>query len=294
MDNFLLLSYNIKVNNIKKISDEEYHIDNIFYFLTLNRPIGDIFIINNILSKTKSKYHTIISNMYHNIVTKYDNKDFILIRVNTQKYEELDILDMLYNNIYIDLAYDALDRTNYSKLWESKIDYLEYQISELGKNHKLILESFSYFVGLGENAIEYFNCLKISDIPKVLSQRRVYSPNYNLNYYNPLNLIIDYRIRDIAEYIKSSFFSGVNLIDEIDDMLNKGILSDLECNLLFDRLLYPSNYFDAIYMVLEHGMSENILLKYINHVNDYEEYLNDIYKLIYKKTPLLKIDWLIK
>ncbi len=38
-----------------------------------------------------------------------------------------------------------------------QVDYFEYQIRELGKDKKVILDSFSYYIGLGENAISYVN-----------------------------------------------------------------------------------------------------------------------------------------
>ena len=44
---------------------------------------------------------------------------------------------------------------NWDYLWSTKIDYLEYQINQSGKKYPLIVESFSYFVGLTENAISY-------------------------------------------------------------------------------------------------------------------------------------------
>ena len=53
----------------------------------------------------------------------------------------------------------SLYQNDWGNLWSSKVDYLEYQMSELGKNFPTLLNSFSYYVGLAENAISYVNSL---------------------------------------------------------------------------------------------------------------------------------------
>ena len=40
----------------------------------------------------------------------------------------------------------------------------------------------------------------------VLSHRRVFYPNYKLNYLNPLSFVFDLEVRDVAEYLKAMFF----------------------------------------------------------------------------------------
>ena len=185
-------------------------------------------------------------------------------------------------------------RNNWWYLWSQKIDYLEYQISELGKNHTIAIKSFSYYVGLAENAIAYFNLLKVENTKLFLSQKRINSPNLSLNFYNPLNLIVDYRVRDIGEYIKSSFFNNYNVENEIDWLINRNLLNPIEYNLLFVRLLYPSYYFDALTGVIEKNINDDILLTYIEKAKDYELFLTKIYEKISKKCNLLKIEWLIK
>lgn len=298
MKNLLLFNYNIEVSDLKEEKDGNYSFYNDYdkyYFINFQGVKKDIELIYKMLMSMINKFHYIILNKFNNIFTEYEKRDYILIKVNGPENIEVDMLDILRDNITIkEGEYSPLLRTNWGNLWENKVDYLEYQVSELGKNHKIVTKSFSYYVGLAENAIEYFNMLKIESVPLSISRKRIKFPNTIGDYYNPLNIIIDYRVRDIASYIKSLFFECQDTNNEINILLEKNLLSPLEYNLLFVRLLYPDYYFDDFQRVVEKSESDDILLKYIVLVDDYEQFLRNLYTKLSKKCSLLKIDWLLK
>ena len=298
MKNTLLYNYSLDIDEINRITDGIYtfYIDyNKFYFVRLNRVKDDITAIYEITSKLLNKFHYIIKNNFNSLWTDYEKESYVLLKINGPENDEILLHDLINEEVILnEVTNKLLDRTNWGVLWSEKVDYLEYQISELGKKHKIATRSFSYYVGLAENAIQYFNLLKIDNVPKTLSRKRIKSPNLSLNFYNPLNLVIDYRVRDISEYIKSSFFEGNDLTEEIKNLVNKGILSPLEYNLLFARLLYPSYYFDDLTRVIEKNEDDEILLKYIDRIFDYEAFLKAIFTTFSKKSTLIKIDWLIK
>ena len=55
-----------------------------------------------------------------------------------------------------------------------------------------------------ENAIAYFNSITLDDNYRyVLSHKTIKYDDSVEVLYNPLNIIFDYRVRDIAEYIKN-------------------------------------------------------------------------------------------
>ena len=58
-------------------------------------------------------------------------------------------------------------------MWVQKNDYLEYQTSMLGLKYPLIRESFSYYIGLAETAIEIVNSLEKTSVSLVYSHRRL-------------------------------------------------------------------------------------------------------------------------
>src|SRR5699024_9169729 len=139
-----------------------------------------------------------------------------------------------------------LYRNNWENLWMQKVDYFEYQIRELGLDKQVIKNSFSYYIGLAENAISYVHNVKLkypSQGTIVLSHRRIFYPNYKLNYLNPLSFIFDLEVRDIAEYLKAMFFSEDDeseVLEELKSFLKIKRLTIYEYNMLYARLLYPS------------------------------------------------------
>lgn len=293
MKDTLLREY--KINAEVKEYNEFFGIFYIDYqkyiFLKVDRPDKDIEYIYNVTNN--SKYHSIIKNVSGNLLTYYNKKNFVLLKLNHPEHDEILLTDILKFQINTTVTNKNLDRTSWSSLWEVKNDYLEYQISELGKNHKSAIKSFSYYIGLSENACFYFN-----NIPKdkilAFTQKRVFYPNTALNFLNPLNLVIDYRVRDLAEYIKNVFWNREDATSLLKRLISLNILSENEYKLLYARLLYPSNYFDALTEVLEKKKEDDYLLVYIERAEEYRIFLRDSYHLLRQVTPLLEIDWIIK
>ena len=295
MKNLLMYNYNITIDSYQDVDDAIcFYIDyDKYYFLKLNRVAKDIEEINEILNNYINPYHFIIKNKFGGIVTTDENKNYCLMKIKGPENDEIGLKEIIYNQIKVNVN-SILRRDNWGLLWSEKVDYLEYQISELGSNHPIVLSSFSYYVGLAENAIEYFNMINASNENPVLSQKRIKYPNISKNYFNPLNMVIDYRTRDISEYLKSCFFEGVSPLKELNEIVDKNILTKDEYNLLYARLLYPSYYFDELSQILEKNKKEDSLLKYIDKVNKYEAFLKEVYYLFSKKYEMIKVEWLIK
>lgn len=296
MKNILNYYYNLDVDNIKLLNKNLscFYIDySEFYFVKYQRPINDLIDIYTLINTQKNKYHIIIKNRYGNIYTNYNKENYVLLKVNSAPHEEVDLLSIIKNNRIVQNI-GSLNRSNWSDLWSEKIDYIEYQIIERGKDYKIIDETIDYYIGMAENAISYFNNIEKKNNNLYISSKRILFPNINLNYYNPLNIILDFKVRDVAEYIKSYFFSGYNIKNDLLNIINSNSLDEKDYNLLFIRLLYPSYYFDLIEKILDESYDEDMVLKYVNLANDYEDFLIWFYHLVSKKYKLIKIDWLIK
>ena len=113
--------------------------------------------------------------------------------------------------------------------------------------------------------------------------------------YNPLNIIYDYRVRDIAEYIKNSFWAdNHNIYNELNNYLYKSNLSLNEVKLLISRVLFPSFYFDLYEDIFNYNKDEKILNNIISRIDEYEEYLNSIIIYFKRFYPIDEIEWLKK
>ena len=275
-----------------------------FYFVFFNRTkeeLNDLIKISSELKQKGIKTHDFIYNREGQIITKVREKNYVLLKLNCRENELIDFNSLcdFSKKLIINNKNSKLYRNSWGKLWSDKIDYFEFQIREIGKEKNIVLDSFSYYIGLAENAISYVN--KINNVFKndkdaliTLSHRRIFNPNITLNYYNPLSFIFDLQIRDIAEYIKVGFFNNENSMLDLKTYLKITRLSPYEYHMLYARLLYPSYYFDIYESVMNNKTDENNLLKIIKKVDNYEMFLNNAYNEISKYTNLEHIDWILK
>lgn len=276
-------NYTFKVKNNNYILKEyNNNLDNINDIYTLNKYINNYYPIDKI-----------ILNKYNAPLTKVNNTYYILIKANERKELKLSIISNLSNIKLPEIK--SLERNNWEVLWSNMIDYYESQIGQNEKKYPLIRESFDYFIGLGENAISYLVNTK-KEVQKETNDNKVLSHNslYN-SLYDPLNIIIDHKSRDVAEYIKISFFkNNKNIFKELDEYFFYNRYSLYGIRVLYARIIYPSFYFKLYDEIFREKKEEKELNKIINRINEYEIYLKDIYLYLNKYYNIPNIEWLKK
>lgn len=276
-------NYTFKVKNNNYILKEyNNNLDNINDIYTLNKYINNYYPIDKI-----------ILNKYNAPLTKVNNTYYILIKTNERKELKLSIISNLSNIKLPEIK--SLERNNWEILWSNMIDYYESQIGQNEKKYPLIRESFDYFIGLGENAISYLVNTK-KEVQKEINDNKVLSHNnlYN-SLYDPLNIIIDHKSRDVAEYIKISFFkNNKNIFKELDEYFFYNRYSLYGIRVLYARIIYPSFYFKLYDEIFREKKEEKELNKIINRINEYEIYLKDIYLYLNKYYNIPNIEWLKK
>lgn len=297
--------YNIDIDTLEE-KDGKYHFkyqNRDFFFVFFNRNLEELEDLLDCISEMQKKgidVHGILINKDNSILTKINEYNYILFSVNncSETYDIFDIIDM-NNKLTLNNYNSKLYRNNWENLWMQKVDYFEYQIRELGLDKQVIKNSFSYYIGLVENAISYVHNVKLkypSQGTIVLSHRRIFYPNYKLNYLNPLSFIFDLEVRDIAEYLKAMFFSDDDeseVLEELKSFLKIKRLTIYEYNMFYARLLYPSYYFDIYEEVMNKERSEEDLLKIISKNKNFEEFLKKAYLEITKYAILEKVEWII-
>ena len=274
-----------------------------FYFVPLKRSEQELVDLVKISGELKARgleCHDMILNKFGKLITNIYETNYILLKPIGDIYEENNIKNIinLNNRLILTPNKSNLYRNSWSKLWSDKIDYFEYQIHELGKDKELILDSFSYYIGLGENAISYVNNTntkyqKTSLDRITLSHRRIKYPNYKLNYLNPLSFIFDLEVRDIAEYIKSAFFEGENALSYLKEALKINRFTIYSLELLYARLIYPSYYFDIYENIMSNKEEEEKLIPIIEKADEYVDFLRDAYYEINKYAPIEGISWIL-
>ncbi len=297
--------YGLDIESIEEL-DGKYHfkIENQDYFFVFyNRGIEeleDIINVSNEMVKKGINVHKILINRNNSFLTKVGEYNYILFAVSNLN-EEYDIFDMvkISEKLVLNNNKSNLYRNNWGTLWSEKIDYFEYQVRELSIEKDVVKNSFSYYVGMAENAISYVNNTNMKyggDAYRiVLSHRRVFYPNYKLNYLNPLSFVFDLEVRDIAEYLKAMFFKkDISFcLDELSSYLKIRHLSLYEYQMLYARLLYPTYYFDVYESVMNKNGDEEQLVNIIKKCDSYEEFLKKAYLEISKYAKIDKIEWII-
>ena len=296
MNNFIEYFYGIKVQNV--IYNDKYYsfiYDGYVYRLYIYENDVDISFLYNINKQliNNTLMSQIILNKDNNVISSYNGISYILIKVfvNINKNISLEEISFISNSF----SKEKLN-INWGTLWSNKIDYLEDLINENGKKYPLIVDSFNYFVGMCENAIAYFNSIILDNNYKyVVSHKKIKFDDTVDSLYNPLNITFDYKVRDVAEYIKNSFFNkNYNIFNEILIYLNNNFLSFTEVKLLIARLLYPSFYFDMYEDILIDNKEEKIILNIISQLDDYEEYLDKIIVFFKNYYNIDEIEWIKK
>lgn len=246
----------------------------------------------NFIKQQKDDYMEIVSNRENQPITEIEKNKYVLMLIkNSQKNKDVDfdIIDSNYMN-------DNLT----SDLWIKKVDYYKEQISNFGYGKSELLCSFNYFSGLAENAIQLVLLAEKNNIngKKFITHKRIYYPNYYINYYDPTNLTIDYYVRDIAGYIKSYYFeSEFHDIKKIRGILKQNIRTENDLLITYARVLYPTYYFDIFedYIISENIENEAIKQK-VNKIviksKEYLQYIRDVFKEYLDYNVIPKIEWL--
>lgn len=200
--------------------------------------------------------HSFIYNKDNNIYSD----GYVLFKLNVF-VEDVSLADIeKFNNcrgIYLD--YVKMD-----DFWFKKIDYLEYQLIELS-NNKLINTSFDYFVGLAELLLSFYKDNYVFYENDLCLSHKELNNLSSLEFYNPLNLSIDYKYKDIISFIRYT-----NNYQLLNDYLNK--IDSNEKIYFFVRMCFPFKYFECLNECLLMN-NEVCLLNIIERIDDYEKYL---------------------
>ncbi len=303
MKNNIMYYYNLRIDNITQNNNNYYFtINNDNYCFTIyTRDIKEsdaIYKLNKYMLSSNILVHEIIPNKDNYVVTIINNIPYILYKIYINKNKKLTINELTYLSNYTYQVDKILTRNNWNILWSNKIDYFEYQINQMGKKYPILVDTFAYFTGLAENAISYVKYttletqIETSDNP-VISHRKINNTTQSL--YNPLNIILDHKSRDIAEYIKLSFLNkNTNIYQELDSYFSNNYYSEYGLRLLYARIIYPSFYFDMYEQIIQGLRKESDLLNIVTLLDDYELYLKEMYYYLKKYHNIPEIDWITK
>lgn len=302
MKNALLFFYNINITNdsLRKIDNNYYfyYQNNNFTIEEYKRSLEEITEIYNLTLEMINDHiplYKIILTKDNNILFLYENNYYILMILPNIKNKIISYEDILaFNYVPVNTKYKSIDKSSWPYFWSKKIDYLEYQFSQIEKKYPLIRKCLNYYIGIWENSISYYNDnIIIDNVPKVVCHKRITVKSDLLEFFNPLNLVIDYKERDIADYIKSYIYEENYTKEKIFFFVKSIPLEDNSIIRFISRIMFPSTYFDLYEEIIYDKRDETILEKVIANRKSYDFLIKIVFEY-YQKYNIPMIDWIIK
>lgn len=302
MKNIINYFYNL---NITKLTNKDniysfYDNDELYYFYIYNNNIKNLDLTKDIDDSLKNDtlIHEIIINKDNSIITYYNNIPYILCKINININKPITLGEINYLSSKVIITNSKITYHSWQDLWSIKMDYLEKVINENGKKYPIIVDSFNYFVGMAENAISYYNNLSNKEVDNnslVISHRIININDTVYAIYDPVNIIIDHKARDIAEYIKYSFFSdNTNIFKELNVYFKYNYYTKDDVVMLLARVLYPSFYFNMYEDIMINSKEEKIITNITSKLDKYELYLARVFKYFNNFYNLPVPEWLNK
>lgn len=300
MKNALSYYYNLIPTTIHQVNKKyRCYIQNQEYLLVqyedLPERANDFYNLSIYLLNMQVPCHEIILNNDGFVLTYINNQPYILLKIYVLD-EKINFKDVIFfSNLLIDYTqYKNLTCNSWHKMWTQKIDYFEYQMSNLGKNYQIIRDSFNYFVGLAENSISFLLELENYFDSPIICHKRIKFNENKKELYNPLNFIFDTKARDAAEYVKNKFFyDRYNIYDFTNDIKICNF-NEKQFHLFFGRLLFPSYYFDVYENIMLGIVEEKSINKILMKTREYVFFLREVWLEINKYCKLPEIEWIIK
>ena len=272
MKNSIMFYYELEIDDIS-FDGENYFFEK-YILKKLKRPIN--YEIYNYFINNNFYIYKIINNKFNNYETNIDGEIYVLLLM--EKKISIDVSLIISFCKKIDVNY----KLNWDSLWQQKIDYFEkLLVSNIFDKHDSSI--IQYYIGLSENAIQYYK-----------ENKGFYSLNfshYRMNrdsdFFSPDNILIDNISRDIAEYIKYLFFYKENKEEKLNDLVSSLNFTRDEYILFFSRLLFPTYFFDCF------ELNKNLVSIYSKAVQ-YEKFLSKILISLKRNVDIPYIEWIIK
>lgn len=209
----------------------------------------------------------------------------------------------------------------WKQLWETRLDQMEKVWNEMlfqqpeYEFDRMFLESFPYYRGIAENAIQYIVDTEIDDNPGITDSGTVCHIQFTeetwaRNYYmkNPFDWVFDHSSRDLAEWTRERYFRNIKTYEPelrqfIREYQSIVPLTSFSWRLYFARLLFPLHYFYCIETYYgssseqEKRILEERLKKFLQQSEDHERFLGRFYEFAEVPVQRMKIPligWLKK
>ncbi|WAA09952.1 spore coat putative kinase YutH [Fervidibacillus albus] len=176
----------------------------------------------------------------------------------------------------------------------------------------MFVESYSYYSGFIENAIQYFVDTSIDERPErydrgtITHERFTYDTWFaTIHWKNPFLWVFDHPSRDLAEWVRQLFFNELQLRENVRTFFmnyqSVTPLSSFSWRLILSRLLFPVHFIECVELYYSTNseavktMMEKRLERLLAKTGEYERFLFNLFELAnhqLKSTEIPVLDWL--
>ncbi|MBP3038642.1 spore coat protein YutH [Bacillaceae bacterium Marseille-Q3522] len=207
----------------------------------------------------------------------------------------------------------------WKNLWEKRIDQLEKVWSDRLFQHPenefetLFIQSFPYYMGLGENAIQYLTDTELDDDPTAEDSGTICHHRFSVHTWgeqfyvkSPLDWVFDHCSRDLAEWTRERYLHKRETHEKeirqfFFDYQTRTPLSSFSWRLLYARLLFPLHYIEGIeqYYTTNSEQRKNEmeeqLAKLLQRSQEYERFLGNFFQIVevpVRSLAIPAVEWL--
>lgn len=263
-----------------------------------------------------------LKNDSNDIRTWHEGNVYVLL-MKTNRTQELEVGKLLADfhlkgRSFLDVSNETNRFGNWMELWERRLEQVETLWQEKCFNRpqndfeKLFVGCFPYYLGLAENALSYLNDLENGAQHRNIDFATIcfgkFTPEKLLFGKNPFDWVYDHPMRDVAEYIRSSFFENpLTYVGEtkrfLKDYFGELPITTKSAKLLVARLLLPLNFFETVetYFTARSDQVRNSMLEKLEREvklsSSYQKLIMDIFDIasipeIYKAVRIP--EWIVK
>lgn len=276
------------------------------------------------LHKGDQHIAVIVKNKRGEVISKVDQQFFVLLKCPyetrmRQSSEGVELAKFHRRGKKIPFPLQHLVRIGqWKNLWEKRLDQMEQFWLVKVKDHpnetfeRLFIESFPYYVGLTENAIQYLVDTEMDDKPSDLDVGTVCHHRFSSDCWQsnqliklPTDWVYDHPARDLVEWVRAAYWRENRPADTtyrlLVDYESVTPLSAFSWRLFYSRLTFPVHYFESIegYYKSDDETERELRLtelqNLLNRTSDYEKLLSDIHFMInyrLRSINIPKITWL--
>lgn len=226
----------------------------------------------------------------HNCFGNIQSEGYCLYSYHEQEYDFIEVVTLSLKKIEKQTTSIKIIKESWSNIIDDARKAVASHASRINHNEYYVILSY-YYQGMAENAINILNEILKVDPRAILpvGLEHVYCSNRYEYLFNPHNVLISTRVRDIALYYKNGYIT----IKMMQYYISISDFTQIELMYLYARVIFPSEFFTLILNGIqsEIALKEKLIVTY-NNLEIEKQRIIELYQCLKNYVYIPKIHWL--